>query len=317
MISAGIPSDNALLYGAPQLDFLRPEYIEDSNDLKKDFALNFDIDESKDWILFLSSFTYAEISEQRLKINENVAGIGLADIVPLYTDSRKILIDWFSDYLEKNLDIEFIYRPHPDELNLDIVKELSKKYKNFHIISYSSAKEWIIASDQLYTWYSTTVVEAQFIGKDCAILRPFDLPESFDSVLLKHGNFISTKEDFIDSRRSDFPKPIADEIMISYYDKTDIPASENIVNYINNINEYENLEIVVPFQSRIMNYIKLLVITFVYSIRGLLKNITANRDLGSNQSFFIQWSIEMSNNIASKDLIYKIDSAIKQKLKIK
>ena len=206
------------------------------------------MNKSKDWILFLSSFTYAEISEQRLKINENVAGIGLADIVPLYTDSRKILINWFNDYLEKNSDVEFIYRPHPDELNIDIVKKLAKKFKNFHIISNFSAKQWIIACDQLYTWYSTTVVEAQFINKECAILRPFDLPESFDSVLLKHGNFISTKEEFIESRYSNFPQPIADNIMQSYYEKTKIPASQNILNFVSNINSYESLNISVPFQ---------------------------------------------------------------------
>lgn len=199
----GISNENIALLGALQLDLLRPEFSLSKEALRSFIAKKYNIKHSCKWKLFLSSFTYADITPERLKINENVAKTKLADFPAIYGSSRDELLKWFESAIQVDTESIFIYRPHPDELNLEKVKQLEIKYSNFKIIGDGAAKLWIMASDFNYSWYSTTVVESHFLGKPYEILRPFPLANDFDSVLLKHGRYITKLDDFLNSYLSE------------------------------------------------------------------------------------------------------------------
>jgi surface carbohydrate biosynthesis protein len=190
LLNAGIPEDNIKVLGALQLDLLRKEYRRTTHDAKVDLSVKYNLPQQSQWKLFLSSFTYADIDEDRLKMNESVAGTKLSSFVDIHTKSRDEILDWFDKVLQQDRESIFIYRPHPDELSLDKVVELSKKYHNFRIINEGAAKIWIEGSDHILSWYSTTVVESHALDKSYSILRPFELPGDFDSVLLKNGSFV-------------------------------------------------------------------------------------------------------------------------------
>lgn len=194
---AGVPELNVHMIGAVQLDLLNGRFI-NSRKAKNYLATEHGLPKNKKWNLFLSSFTYADISDERLEMNEKVAGIGLTSFRELHTESRNEILKWFETALRSDDLSIFIYRPHPDELNLDCVRELSDKYSNFIIIPNHSAKVWIEASDSIFSWYSTTVVESHYMNKEYAILRPCPLPDSFDSVLLKKGEFVTTEKAFLE-----------------------------------------------------------------------------------------------------------------------
>lgn len=191
-----IPVSNLHLIGAPQLDLLNRKFLNFSK-AKGALSVDFNLSLEKKWNLFLSSFTYADISDDRLAMNESVAGTELSSFKILHTKTRDKVLEWFETALRQDTSSIFIYRPHPDELNLEKVELLGEKYSNFHVISYNSAKFWIEASDSIFSWYSTTVVESHYMNKNYVILRPFDLPENFDSVLLKRGKFVTTEKEFL------------------------------------------------------------------------------------------------------------------------
>lgn len=312
LIAAGVSELNCITTGAIQNDLLRKEYRSDHLKLKQAMGLKYKIDPNQNWTLFLSSFTYADISEQRLKLNEDVAGIGLSDIVPYYTKSRNQLLEWFDELLSKDFEGLFIYRPHPDELNLDSVYELANKYENFIILGEGAAKGWIEASDKMYTWYSTTVVEAQLLGKSCAILRPFMLPDDFDSVLLKKGNFITDVNQFVDVHKSNmFIKAIPDEYITDYYKHFDQPAINNILVLLASIaerDEFSNIKI--PKFQYISNQLKKIIILILFKLRKYDKYFVAGRNLGSDNNFFSRWLLEMNNQILSQQEITDMESEL-------
>ena len=196
LLKKGISSKNLKVLGAPHLDLLRKEYRNDIINLRNVFSDMFKLDNKKRWTLFLSSFSYADISDSRLKMNESAANTNLESFREIHTTSRNKIIDWLTKILEKDTNNIIIYRPHPDELNLVSVEKLEKKYYNFRIIRHSAVKDWIEVANNIYSWYSTSVVEAHFLDKPYSILRPVVLPKSFDSVLLRHAYFITEYSEF-------------------------------------------------------------------------------------------------------------------------
>lgn len=219
---SGVPPEYIHLLGALQLDLLRVEYANPASS-REYLSRQYGLSSSKRWNIFLSSFTYADISDDRLKMNEAVAGTDLSSFVEIHTRSRDEILKWFEQVMLKDPDSIFIYRPHPDELSLDKVLALQDYFDNFVVISDGAAKLWIEASDRIYSWYSTTVVESHFMNKAYSILRPFKLPSYFDSVLLRHGKFIESYDEFelaYVSGDNDRDKAIEDQFVNMYY-KTD------------------------------------------------------------------------------------------------
>jgi hypothetical protein len=317
LISSGVPQENCIITGAIQMDMLRNEFRSNTVDVKYNLAKTYGLDGNRSWTLFLSSFTYADISTQRLKMNEAVAGTDLKDIVPYYTDSRNILLEWFDALLEKDTEQLFIYRPHPDELNLDSVMILANKYSNFIIIGDGSAKSWIEASDKSYTWYSTTVVEAQLLDKSCAILRPIPLPGDFDSVLLKKGVFIKNLKDFLNlhiSKENNNYKPIKHEHIEEYYQTTELPAFINILNLINSLDYQNSLSIKIPFHAKITNQFKSIAIGLINIIKDINIINLDGKSLGNNNSFLHQWMLEMNNQFFTTEELDIISRKILPKL---
>lgn len=311
---AGVPLENCPVLGTLQLDLLRDEFRDSHHVTKNKMAKQFKLNEQKPWVLFLSSFTYADISSQRLKINEDVAGIPLHDIVPFYTDSRNLLIDWFDEYLKVNQDCLFIYRPHPDELNLDIVKKLKNRHNNFVIIADGSAKQWIAASDLNFTWYSTTVVESQALNKSSFILRPVELPDYFDSVLLKKGDFVTKLSDFVSiNSNTSFNQPISSCYVEDYYSNSPSPAYMNIIRYLESKNKNDH-ELPVDRKRLASNYAKMFAISIIYFLHKFKLVNLHGKSLGENNTIVDQWLLEMSNQFYTIEEYTALDNDIRTRI---
>lgn len=232
----GVRERNLLMTGAPQLDLLSMVDSELCAKLKGELGRKFGVNAQLNWVLFLSSFTYADIASDRLRMNEAVADARLGDFVDIHTGSRNEIVSWLSSALDQYPDRIFIYRPHPDELSVSVVQALAHKYENLKIISFGSAKQWIMASDVILSWYSTTVVESHYLRKMYRILRPVELPSDFDSVLLKKAKFTREREVFM-ADLEDCSRgrglPLSDSDILEYYDNVSgYSASDNIVAYV-------------------------------------------------------------------------------------
>lgn len=314
---AGVPINNIKVLGALQLDLLRKEYRKKSAYVKKELGQAFKLDVTKRWTLFISSFTYADISEDRLKMNESVANVDLGNFVKLHTNSRNQILDWLKKILGQDKDNLIIYRPHPDELNLNKVIELEKTYLNFKIIREQPVKVWIESSDNIYSWYSTSIVESHFLDKPYSILRPIELPNDFDSVLLKHAQFITEynkfEQDFIkdDSTRE---MPIDDSYIRQYYQVDDsYPSYKKYCDMLEEVYKSDtkqsyNIKLIDKITSKIKT-LAVIVINIIYKISKLDLEKYKRRN---KNGFLISWLIEMDNQIASDAEKKKIEEKLKK-----
>lgn len=307
---AGIPKDKLIISGAPQLDLLdssEDEYLEMRNYLGGMFKLP----KNKKWKLFLSSFTYADISDEKLKQNEDIVNSDLSYFKNIHTESRCQLLKWFDKVLDKDKDNIFIYRPHPDEADIINVEKLASKHDNFFIIGYSSAKNWIQSSDLILSWYSTTVVESHMLNKPYAILRPLNLSDDFDSVLLKKGFFIKEYESFeeIYLSKNFTSKALMNKDVEGYYGSTDGIAVDKISSLIKQLELGTKPEKVkIPLKS----YFKLVALGFLKVIYHLGAKI--NKDLSFTR-FTSSLFEDFDSQIASKEEILEMNKLVIQKAK--
>ncbi|MAI33830.1 MAG: hypothetical protein CMM07_19445 [Rhodopirellula sp.] len=310
----GVPSENLLTIGAPHLDLLSGVDEAYCAEQKRKLAKAFGIEKAQDWSLFLSSFTYADISEHRLRMNESVAGSDLEDFVEIHSKSRNEVLAWLEQALNKNPSSILIYRPHPDELNLDKVYELANKYNNFRVISFGSAKQWIMAADTILSWYSTTVVESHYLKKHYQILRPFDLPDYFDSVLLKRAKFLTSKDEFLEYLRSSPDAqdlPLRNEDVAAYYENIDGSiASERLVNYAEQMlmnQAYQDFSVSKKhlFRAKVISFSVLSVFT-LYRLTKIFPLV----DFVRKVPFFDRWFSEFDNQFAESSEIKKIRESL-------
>ncbi len=190
----GIAPSNIHITGHIAEDLMYPEfnsYFKSREELSQEFSM----DNCKKWVLFFSSFSYANKGENQIaayeKLNPNAR-----EFADLSNKTQDIFIEWFTNICANNSDIILIYRPHPAEIVCDGFKKMEKKYSNFRIIREYTARQWIKSADLLYTWYSTSLADTYFAKKQCLILRPIDIPAHIEVDLLKGCIPITSFEEF-------------------------------------------------------------------------------------------------------------------------
>lgn len=199
----GIEAQLVKKVGHVGLDFLRPE-LRDFYLSREELFRESDIDANSKVCLFISSFSLVNlpenIYEEELRVFANVS-----------LSSQDIVLQWIMKALEENEDITFVYRPHPAEAGNEKILNLQKKNKRFRVIRDYSVKQWIIASDVIYNWYSTSMAEIYAAGKSCFILRPEPMAEGFECLVLVNATVISTYEGFaasIEQENCNLPIPL-------------------------------------------------------------------------------------------------------------
>lgn len=216
-IGAGIPEENIITIGNINIDFNSEKLINvyaDKEEIAKDFSLDF----SKEWVLFISSFTHPSMTEEERSSYLRRFPF-LKDFIDIATESQKTLIKWFERFVSDNPDKEFIYRPHPIELKNDTLLKLAEKYSNFHVISQLSIRQWVRVCEHNTTWFSTSIADVYYQKKDCAILRPLAIPRNADCELFYDCNAISDYDSFLNfiKRSGESKFPIVAQQFEKYY----------------------------------------------------------------------------------------------------
>lgn len=224
LIAAGVDKSNLFLTGALQLDFVRKEfsgYYMSRGEIYEKYQ----IPEKSKTVLYMSSFTRATMTERQIikekndfkeenyKVDESVFDFG--------RQSYEITLSWIEEFLKKNKDVVFIYRPHPAENITDKIKTLVDKYDNFKIITDYSVKQWISVCDTIVTWVSTSIVEAYFANKPCFIVRPLPYRWEDDMSVYKDATFLTTKEEFLNILNMQCKMSVSEEVMRYAYSVDD------------------------------------------------------------------------------------------------
>lgn len=236
MIKEGIHEENLIVTGDIKTDFSN-EKFDSFYKTKEELAEEFDLDKDKDWILFISSFTFNEdVDDKRLmRLNNN-----LEDGKYLQKwdcESKDILLEWIEKFVKNNPDKEFIYRPHPAEHNTlsedTRVSDLEKKYSNFNYINAYAIQEWIRPCEYLNTITSTSIIDVYLQNKQCNILRPVPLNPDFDNPLLVNADYITSYDDFeyYNTVGTNNKFPVPQEDVDKYYYFGDKLVYENICDF--------------------------------------------------------------------------------------
>lgn len=316
LVNAGLDKNNLPIIPPLHFDLLRSEYRVSASDKKEQLAKVFSLNYSKKWNLFISSFTYADISDDRLKMNENVAGVKLDGLKNVFTDSRDIIVKWFEQALLVDKESLFIYRPHPDELNLEPLKELANQYPNFRIVNALAVKEWIIASDAIYSWYSTSVVEAHFLNKPYAILRPLSIPDYIDSVLIQKADFVTNCEDFLSIYvgEKEIGFAIKDEYINDYYllgQKE--PSFVVLENLFKRLLKKPRQNFKISFSQKLKAIVTTYMVAVFYVLYKISPvNLKKYDDVNLKRNIFIKWFLEFEAQIASKEEVEILEKQLKK-----
>ncbi len=224
LLSEGVPSESLEITGALQLDFLRPEFSGFFED-RATLCERFGIDSDKKLILYISSFGYANMDDKEVEELSNMAGLDFRGFRDTNKRSMDSTLDWFCTALEKQDDISIVYRPHPSEWKCARLVEMQEQYKNFHVVSDYTVKQWVVVSDRVYNWMSTALAEVYFAGKGCGIIRPCPIESEYDPVIYETAQFIDTEEKLLCDLQSNTEiYPFDEDYLKSFYSVTDRPA---------------------------------------------------------------------------------------------
>ena len=191
---AGIPAEKLLLTGSISMDMNRSGFHSFFLS-RQELAQKYKLDETCPWNLFISSFSYVGLSDERLHEIEEMFPLAfqLADIS---RRTRNALLKWFEQYAVTHPDTIFIYRPHPAEQQDGRLREMEEQFGNFKVISEESVRQWIFCCDRINNWYSTSINDVCFLGKNSSTLRPVEMPPLMENEELKEEKFLTTYEEF-------------------------------------------------------------------------------------------------------------------------
>lgn len=238
-IKYGIQPSHIHITGCISMDLYRPEfsdYFKSKNEIGNEFGL----DSKLEWVLFISSFAYANRTEEELGQYEKSNPFA-REFAAISDKSCEQIATWLKRAAHDNLDKEFIYRPHPAEKNTILFKRIEQECKNFHVIGNYSMRQWAHSCDRIYNWFSTSVVDVYFANKKCFILRPIEIPENLELTILKGAYIITDYDQFIISLNDPEPTfPTSFEAIEYFYGKNDnklayIQIADLCTNMINGV----------------------------------------------------------------------------------
>lgn len=192
--AAHMDPKNIKVVGHVGMDFLRDElkgYYLSREELFRQYGLPTD----KKVLLFASPFYADNLSESYIEDMCSRFGKEWRDYYAFMMKSEKVILEWMEQLCNSREDVLVIYRPHPGHIGKHM-SEVAQKCSNFKVISDKSIKQWILASDIVYTGNSSTIVEAFFAKKMCHLLFPFEVTEGFELKLVSEGKKITTYEQF-------------------------------------------------------------------------------------------------------------------------
>ncbi len=283
IVKFGVPIENTVITGPIHMDFLREEY-KGYYKSKEEICKEYNLDENKQMVLYVSSFSTAYMSDEEIKSLNELAGVGFDQFRITSQKSMHITLDWVDKFLqtEEGQNTEFVYRRHPTEWNSPILNEMAKKHKNFHLISDYSVKQWITVSDTILAWMSTAIAEIYFAKKSCHIIRPIDIEWEYDPVIYENGKFISDYDGFISALNQLNPSfPLNEELMLSHYDFTDIPSYIRMADALEETLKGEEIRKPFDYFTPKFSLLKFVALIGAHTLYALKINPTKFKFLGS------------------------------------
>lgn len=257
--------------GHVSLDFLKPRF--QGYYLSRDELLSkYKIDGNSKIVLFISSFSYVDLPVSEISASYyNEMAFNPLFFQQLSVRSQEQVLSWFEKLLQLDSNVILIYRPHPAESESELLRIMNEKYQRFYVIGDYSVKQWVLASDIIYTWYSTSIAEVRAAGKVCFVLRPTEIPKDIDYRVFCGTKFICTFEEFFRSIKgpsSEFE--LNDDMLKKYYRMDEAYAYEIICDKLEEVIKND----VYIYNYDVGNMLRVLIRTIRDDVKAMFNRLT-------------------------------------------
>jgi len=177
---SGIPERLIFLNGQPAYT-LYDEPYRDYFVSRATLAERYNLDPQRRWVFFPENYNWAFYSqatlEQFIASGQSPDDVrGMKEFCDL---SLATVLQWCARAAQEE-DIELILRPRPsttlDEFTAYANRVIPEIPAHLHILQGESVREWILASDLVFSSHSTSLIEAAVAGKQVHILEPYTIP---------------------------------------------------------------------------------------------------------------------------------------------
>jgi len=148
---------------------------------RTDMAERYHLDASRRWIFFPENYNWAFYSETTIRQFIN-SGQSQADVNAMREYCERSLYEVIQWLAEVACDDKFevIIRPRPSttlsEFHAAVKKILPEIPPHLHILQEESVREWILASDLVFSSHSTSLIEAAMAGKPAFMVESHEIP---------------------------------------------------------------------------------------------------------------------------------------------
>lgn len=258
LIEHGINPEKAYVAGALHLDFLKPQF-HGFWENREHLAKKHNLSKNKKWNLYISSFSVADNKLSKVGVASDLGNAYAEYFADFSSKSRKKTIEWFWEALKNDDDNIFVYRKHPAEVINQELRNLAANYPDrFFLIDSYNIKQWIVVSDRILTWYSTSIAECYAAAKSFYILRPIQIMHQYEVQIYEGGHFVETLQEFTDilhsCEKQDYP--IDPELINSAYKLQGDLAINSIAACIESKPKYDYFEGKDEFQTKRRELIK-------------------------------------------------------------
>ncbi len=233
----GVKKKNLEIVGPIHTDVMREQfdYVWYS---RNEISKCYNIDKTKNWLLFISSLTFA--SQKSVFMNSAKKLIDYIDYNERQVTEEKTqkeIINWLIKACADDDNLIVIYRPHPTEVNSPALEKARRSGGDrFRIISDLDLKQWIKVSNVLLLWNSTSAIECCMSGKKCIILRPYELNKNEEYILYDDAVMAKTYSEFCEQLYNDMHEfPIKKNMLDEYYDIKNEPTYIRICNIVEKV----------------------------------------------------------------------------------
>jgi surface carbohydrate biosynthesis protein len=182
----GARPEKLLLTGSPVLKLYEEPYRRYFPD-RATLAARHGLDPSRKWVLFTEAYQFAFFPPDHLKFLaacQNADPELMRQAQDYSLKCMSLLFEWLAE-LRRDDDPIVILRPRPSS-TVDMILEFARRMprplpRAVNVIQAGNAREWILASDQVVSSTSTTIIEAALAGKAVRLFSPLPYPPALRS----------------------------------------------------------------------------------------------------------------------------------------
>lgn len=198
LIANNVDKKNIFINGQPAYQLYRHPYSRYYNS-REWLAQKYDISVNNRWIFFPENYRWAFGGKIDLFAKLGGDKSEMLEMQSFCRDSLQTVLDWCNTVAKKE-GISVVFRTRP-ATNSRLIQgffneNVGEKSPRLHFIKEESVREWILASDIVFSSFSTSLIESAVAGKPTFMAEPIDIPDSLYSNWYRHLFRVRTLDDF-------------------------------------------------------------------------------------------------------------------------